>query len=176
MLAADLMLIEGCSASLHGENGEPAYIAGDANGDGRFDQLDIQAVLQAGKYATGQPATWSEGDWTGDELFDQKDLILALQSWPDLIPIPRAFEAEGIELGKGQDFFVGGNSWSKDLTFAGAVYKGNLCTGEGELLVQPAGKKIAGLSYDARTDHLYAATGHSGGFLRTSMGTGSERL
>ena len=76
LLAADVMLIEGCAASLHDENGEPAYIAGDANGDGRFDQLDIQSVLQAGKYATGQPADWSEGDWTGDEVFDQRTSFL----------------------------------------------------------------------------------------------------
>jgi hypothetical protein len=158
------MLIEACTASLHGENGEVGYIVGDANGDGQFDQLDIQSVLQAGKYATGQPADWSEGDWTGDELFDQRDLILALQSWPDLIPLPHGFEAEGIEVGHGQDFFVGGNSWSGYLSYAGAVYKGNLCTGEGRLLVEATGKPIAGLSYDARTDHLYAAAGFSEGF------------
>ena len=84
--------------------------------------------------------------------------------WPDLIPIPVGFEAEGIELGKGQDFFVGTVSWSGNLTNSGAIYKGNLVTGEGQILVPPTGKPIAGLSYDARTDYLYAATGHSGGF------------
>ncbi|MBW7990553.1 MAG: hypothetical protein FVQ84_11130 [Planctomycetes bacterium] len=84
--------------------------------------------------------------------------------WPDLIPIPVGFEAEGIELGKDQDFFVGTVSWSGNLTNAGAIYKGNLLTGEGHVLVPPTGKPVAGLSYDARTDYLYAATGHSGGF------------
>ena len=38
---------------------------GDANRDFSFDQLDIVQVLQAGKYLTGQPATWGEGDWNG---------------------------------------------------------------------------------------------------------------
>jgi len=84
--------------------------------------------------------------------------------WPDLIPIPAGFEAEGIEMGKDHDFFVGTLSWSGNLTNAGAIYKGNLLTGEGQVLVPPTGKKLAGLSYDARTDYLYAATGHSGGF------------
>ncbi len=84
--------------------------------------------------------------------------------WPDLIPIPVGFEAEGIELGKDQDFFIGTVSWSGNLTNSGAIYKGNLLTGEGQVLVPPTGKPVAGLSYDARTDYLYAATGHSGGF------------
>ncbi|MCH7920580.1 MAG: hypothetical protein IIC50_21690 [Planctomycetes bacterium] len=84
--------------------------------------------------------------------------------WPDLIPIPAGFEAEGIQLGKDQDFFVGTVSWSGNLANSGAIYKGNLVTGEGQILVPPTGKPVAGLSYDARTDYLYAATGHSGGF------------
>jgi sugar lactone lactonase YvrE len=91
---------------------------------------------------------------------DQTERVI----WPDLIPIPVGFEAEGIELGKDQDFFVGTVTWSGNLTNAGAIYKGNLMTGEGQVLVQPTGKPVAGLSYDARSDYLYAATGHSGGF------------
>ena len=81
--------------------------------------------------------------------------------WPDLIPIPAGFEAEGIEMGKNHDFFVATLSWSGNLTNAGAIYKGNLLTGEGQVLVPPTGKALVGLSYDARTDYLYAATGLS---------------
>jgi hypothetical protein len=85
--------------------------------------------------------------------------------WPDLIPIAVGVEPEGIEMGRGTDFFVGGNSWSGNLTNAGAIYKGNLVTGEGQILVPPTGKILGGLSYDARTDYLYAATGYyPGGF------------
>ncbi len=84
--------------------------------------------------------------------------------WPDQIPLPTGFEAEGIELGKGQDFFVGGASWSVDSIYAGAIYKGNLRTGEGRILVQPTGTPLGGLSYDARTNYLYAATGNAAGF------------
>ena len=53
-------------------------IPGDANEDGRFDQIDIVAVLQAGKYRTGEPAAWAEGDWNGDGVFDPLDVITSL--------------------------------------------------------------------------------------------------
>ncbi len=97
--------------------------------------------------------------------------------WPDTISLPDEFEPKGIELGKGQDFFVSGSSWSSLLgpvyfgveypvsPNAGAIYKGNLRTGEGafdgdpdrEFLVEPTGRPLLGLSYDARTDSIYAA-------------------
>jgi hypothetical protein len=79
--------------------------------------------------------------------------------WPDIIPIPAGFEPEGIEMGRDQDFFVGTTSFSGNLANTGAIYKGNLVTGEGRVLVSPTGKPLIGLSYDARTDYLYAATG-----------------
>lgn len=56
-----------------------AGLPGDANHDRVFDELDINQVLQAGKYLTGDSADWSEGDWNGDGLFNQKDLVAALQ-------------------------------------------------------------------------------------------------
>ena len=64
-------------------------VAGDADQDLDFDQLDLVKVQIANKYLTGQPATWGEGDWngapggsagsppTGDGLFDQFDVIAA---------------------------------------------------------------------------------------------------
>ena len=95
----------------------------------------------------------------------------AQQNWPEAIAIPTGFEAEGIELGKGHEFFVGANSLSSlfgELFFdiphdlsesAGAIYKGSLRTGKGAILVKPTGIPVSGLSYDPRTDYLYAATG-----------------
>lgn len=58
----------------------PDLEAGDANGDYRFDQLDLFQVLRAAKYDTGQPATWQEGDWNGDGAFDRLDIVAALAS------------------------------------------------------------------------------------------------
>ena len=54
--------------------------AGDANEDGRFDQLDLVLTLQGGRYLSAQPATWQTGDWNGDGRFNQLDIIAALQS------------------------------------------------------------------------------------------------
>ena len=99
----------------------------------------------------------------------------AQQDWPEAIAIPTGFEAEGIELGMGHEFFVGGNSLSslfgeaffgiphETSELAGAIYKGNLRTGEGAILSPPTGKSVSGLSYDPRTDYLYAATGFGSG-------------
>ena len=62
----------------NGANSRPH--AGDANEDLVFNQLDIVQVLAAGKYLTGQGATWREGDWNEDGVFDQLDIVAALQS------------------------------------------------------------------------------------------------
>jgi hypothetical protein len=89
---------------------------------------------------------------------------VAEQNWPEAIAMPTGWEGEGIELGKGHEFFVGANSFSSLFGpysvswLAGAIYKGNLRTGVGGFLVEPTGKSASGLSYDPRTDYLYAAT------------------
>jgi hypothetical protein len=51
--------------------------AGDANLDGVYDRDDVVQVLQAGKYNTGQSASWHEGDWNGDGVFNQLDIVEA---------------------------------------------------------------------------------------------------
>jgi hypothetical protein len=56
----------------------PRQKAGDANGDGLFNQLDLVQVLVAAKYQTGQPASFEEGDWNGDGVFDKFDVLAAL--------------------------------------------------------------------------------------------------
>ena len=97
-------------------------------------------------------------------------IVVAEQNWPEAIAMPPGFEGEGIEQGKGQEFFVGAASLSSLFgglfgiphplsASSGAIYKGNLRTGEGAILVPPTGKPGGGLSYDHRTDYLYAPTG-----------------
>jgi hypothetical protein len=97
--------------------------------------------------------------------------LFKANQWPEAISMPTGFEGEGIELGKGHEFFVGGISFSSSFgplffgvthpvsALAGAIYKGNLRTGVGTILAPPTGKPVSGLSYDPRTDYLYAATG-----------------
>lgn len=166
LLAGDVpTFAEVCAASLHaGNDNAAAFVAGDANRDGAYDAADVEQVLNIGKYSSEEPADWSEGDWNGDEAFDQHDLLAAVNGWPDQISLPSGFESEGIELGNGHDFYLSGISWSGTLASAGAVYKGNLCTGEGEIIAEATGKPLGGLSFDARTNRLYGATGDPGAF------------
>ena len=53
---------------------------GDANRDGTFDHDDILQVLAAGKFESGEPATFEEGDWDGDGFFAFDDMLVALAS------------------------------------------------------------------------------------------------
>lgn len=60
-------------------------VAGDANGDGRFDQSDVVQVSQSGRFLSDELADWTQGDWDlvaghGDGRFDQRDLIAALRA------------------------------------------------------------------------------------------------
>ena len=52
--------------------------AGDANGDGEVNTVDIILLLAAGKYETRQPATWGEGDYNGDGMVSTGDIIATL--------------------------------------------------------------------------------------------------
>lgn len=59
---------------------------GDANLDGEFNSGDFVAVFSAGKFETGEAATWAEGDWNGDGVFGSGDFV-------------KAFSGGGFELG-----------------------------------------------------------------------------
>lgn len=75
----------------------------------------------------------------------------AQSTFPETIPLPTGFQPEGIATGQGPEFFVGSLA-------GGAIYRGNLRTGEGEVLVSPIEDRVAvGLSYDSRSNHLFVA-------------------
>ena len=78
------------------------------------------------------------------------------QAFPEVIPLPDGFQPEGIASGKGTTFYVGSIP-------TGAVYRGDLRTGEGAVLV-PAqeGRAAIGLKYDERTGLLFVAGGPTG--------------
>lgn len=82
--------------------------------------------------------------------------------FPDLIPLPTGFQPEGIALGYGHDVYVGSFT-------SGAVYRADLRTGEGALVVPPApgGERMStGLSFDRRSRMLFAAGALTGmGFV-----------
>ncbi|MCA9201088.1 MAG: hypothetical protein KDA87_26290, partial [Planctomycetales bacterium] len=50
---------------------------GDSNLDGEFNSSDFVAAFTAGKYETGNSATWAEGDWDGSGFFDSSDFVAA---------------------------------------------------------------------------------------------------
>lgn len=79
-----------------------------------------------------------------------------LKAFPDVIPLPHGFQPEGIATGKGPTFYVGSIP-------TGAVYRGDLRTGEGAVFV-PAreGRAAIGLMYDERTGLLFVAGGSTG--------------
>lgn len=80
----------------------------------------------------------------------------AVKPFPEVIPLPNGFRPEGIASGNGTTFFVGSIP-------TGEVYRGDLRTGEGELLV-PAqdGHMSIGLKFDSRTGLLFVAGGPTG--------------
>ena len=91
-----------------------------------------------------------------------------VRAFPELIPLPDGFRPEGIALGRGTSFFVGSVS-------EGAIYKGDLRTGEGEILVPTQADRIAiGLAVDLRTNYLFVAGGTTGEAYIYDAATGAN--
>ena len=79
----------------------------------------------------------------------------AAPSFPATIQLPRGFEPEGIAIGPGTTFYVGSIP-------TGAIYRGNLRTGAGSVLVQGAsGRAAIGVAVDNRR-RLFVAGGNTG--------------
>jgi sugar lactone lactonase YvrE len=76
---------------------------------------------------------------------------LGAPPFPDRIPVPDGSYPEGIAVGYGQDFYVGS-------LLDGAIYRGDLRTGDGAVLAPGAeGRITVGLSFDRRSGLLWAA-------------------
>jgi sugar lactone lactonase YvrE len=76
--------------------------------------------------------------------------------FPEIIALPDGFRPEGIASGKGTTFYVGSIP-------TGAVYRGDLRTGQGDVLVPPQqGRSAIGLKFDVRTALLFVAGGATG--------------
>ncbi|HXD09806.1 MAG TPA: hypothetical protein VN653_07075 [Anaerolineales bacterium] len=86
----------------------------------------------------------------------------------DIIPLPDGFQPEGITVGNGSTFYVGSIP-------TGAVYRGDLRTGEGNVLVPAqAGRAAIGLKFDERTGYLFVAGGPTGFAYIYDGKTGAE--
>jgi sugar lactone lactonase YvrE len=80
----------------------------------------------------------------------------SLKSFQDVIPLPNGFQPEGIAAGTGNTFYVGS-------ILTGAVYRGDIRTGQGDVLVHAqAGRAAIGMKYDPRSGYLFVAGGPTG--------------
>ena len=101
-------------------------------------------------------------------LFSAAVFAAAPDNFPEIIPLPDGFRPEGIVVGKGSDFYVGSLA-------NGAIFKGDLRTGEGSLLYAGAtGKVSVGLSFDERSGYLFVAGGGTGVGRVIDTHTGDE--
>jgi sugar lactone lactonase YvrE len=90
-------------------------------------------------------------------------------AFPDQIPVPDGFFPEGIAVGHGHDFYVGS-------LLDGALYKGDLRTGDGAVIAPGAeGRVVAGLSFDRRSGLVWGVgfDQGAGGILAFDGGTGA---
>ena len=85
---------------------------------------------------------------------------------PDALTLPVGFRPEGITINSTGEFFVGslGTMATADAPIVGgAIYRGELATDKGVLLVEPTENQMAvGLNLDPRTGYLFVAGGMMG--------------
>ena len=85
---------------------------------------------------------------------------------PDTLTLPIGFRPEGITISQKGEFFVGslGTVATENAPIVGgAIYRGDLATDEGAILVEPAENQMAvGLNLDPRTGYLFVAGGMMG--------------
>src|SRR5262245_33644789 len=80
----------------------------------------------------------------------------AAETWPNVIALPNGWLPEGVVTGHGPVIYSGSRA-------NGAIYAADLRTGEGAILVPgQAGRVAVGLSFDARTNYIFAAGGATG--------------
>jgi sugar lactone lactonase YvrE len=100
---------------------------------------------------------------------------LAKERFPEVIQLPTGFRPEGIEIGNGTTFYVGSVA-------NGAIYRGDLRTGNGAILVPGvAGRAATGIELDdhnrlfvagAGTGNAYVYDASTGALIRTyGLGT-----
>lgn len=80
----------------------------------------------------------------------------AQELFPEIIPLPPGFQPEGIATGNGTNFYVGSIP-------TGAIYNGDLETGNGDILVEPQdGRSAIGMDFAEGRGVLFVAGGGTG--------------
>ena len=107
--------------------------------------LRIASLLVVVAAASAAAAATSEADSTKKKP----------HSFPAVIQLPTGFQPEGLEIGNGTTFYVGSVA-------SGAVYRGNLRTGNGSILIPAvAGRKATGIELDTH-NRLWVAGADTG--------------
>jgi sugar lactone lactonase YvrE len=91
----------------------------------------------------------------------------ASESFPDLIGIPDGWLPEGVATGRGPVIYSGSRR-------TGSIYAADLRTGEGRVLVNQTGRIAVGLSFDQRSNAIFAAGGTNGNAFVYDAATGAE--
>jgi sugar lactone lactonase YvrE len=90
------------------------------------------------------------------------------QPFPEVIALPNNLQPEGIARGRGTDFYVGSLA-------NGAIYKGDLRTGQGRVFVPgQTGRVAVGLEFDQRSGLLFVAGGPTGSAYAYDTRTGEQ--
>lgn len=77
-------------------------------------------------------------------------------AFPDIVPLPDGFQPEGVVTGYGHELYAGSLA-------DGSIYRANLRTGEGDVVVSaPEGGVAVGLDFDRRSGLLFVAGGGTG--------------
>ena len=109
--------------------------------------------------------------WISSLLFVSVLLTLGVMAalaapFPSIIPLPGGFQPEGVASGNGHDIYAGSLA-------TGAVYRADLNTGGGEIVVPPQEGRVAvGLKFDPRSNFLFVAGGPGGAGYVYDAGTG----
>jgi sugar lactone lactonase YvrE len=102
---------------------------------------------------------------------------LASTTFPKTVPLPNGWQPEGIAIGNGHTFYVGSIP-------TGAIFRGDLRTGQGAVLVPgSAGRAAIGVEYDrgrlfvagGPTGKVYVYSARTGALIReVQLATGSD--
>lgn len=77
-------------------------------------------------------------------------------AFPNIVPLPDGFQPEGVVTGYGTDLYAGSLA-------DGSIYRADLRSGEGEVVVSPPEGRVAvGLDFDRRSGLLFVAGGGTG--------------
>jgi hypothetical protein len=74
------------------------------------------------------------------------------RQYPETIPLPNGWQPEGIATGSGDEFFAGSRA-------TGGIFKGNLKTGTGDILVPGFGGAATGMKVDRRNRLFVSGAG-----------------